>query len=392
MNSALVRDPGQRGIWTRYVLVWTIIGLFYFSQGRIQKSLSHDPTPWWLDLATWMTGMYICAALTPVIIWLGRRFPIERKVWARRAGLHLLFSLAFSVVELAIHSAVILWFVLIPALPKSYAATYLALVGIAFNQNVATYWFILGAGRAIRLYREYQEQQKLALRLELNSAELRTQLARAQMSALKAQLRPHFLFNTLNAVMVLVRQQRTHEAEETLARLSDLLRSVLEDVEAQEVPLWRELEFARLYLASEQVRFQDRLRTNVSVEPELLDAAVPHMLLQPIVENAIRHGIGRLSAAGKIDISAQRSGDLLRIEVRDDGPGIAQEPASGPGHIGLANTRPRLRQLFGDAAILTLENATPTGAVATIVLPYRRASVEETTDRMEAHAADSTVS
>jgi sensor histidine kinase YesM len=368
-------------------VAWTIIGLFYFSQGRIQKALSNDRTPWQLDLATWMSGMYICAALTPIIIWLGRRFPIERNNWARRAGLHLLFSILFSAVELAIHSAVILRFGLIPSVPRSYAATFVTIAGIAFEQNVLTYWFILGVSRAVRLYREYQENQKRALRLELNSAELKAQLARAQMTALKAQLRPHFLFNALNAVMVLVRQQKTNEAEETLTRLGDLLRSVLEDVEAQEVTLGRELEFVRLYLSVEQVRFQDRLQIGISVDPELLDAAVPHMILQPIVENAVRHGIGRKSAAGRIYISAKRSGNTLCIEVRDDGPGITTPSAETGAGIGLANTRARLRQLYGDAARMTLENATPCGAIATIRLPYRAASERETGDLVEAYAA-----
>jgi two-component system, LytTR family, sensor kinase len=372
-------------MWARYVLGWTIAGLFYFSQARIQRSLSHDTTPWYLDFATWMSGMYICALLTPVIIWLGRRFPIRRHNWAPLVALHVLFSIAFSFVELALHSAVIEWFGLIPSLPRSYGTTFLALIGAAFQMNLATYWFILGISRVFRLYRQYQEQQQHALTLERNAAELKTQLVEAQMSALKAQLRPHFLFNALNAVMVLVRQQKNRDAEETLTRLSDLLRAVLEDVEVQEVSLERELEFVELYLAIEQVRFQDRLRIRISAGPDARDAAVPHMLLQPVVENAIRHGIGRSSAAGKIDITAQRDGDTLRIEVRDDGPGIGTPSPAG---IGLSNTRARLRQLYGDAAHLSLENAAPTGAIAAIDLPYRPASIHSPTEQT-AHALDS---
>ena len=166
------------------------------------------------------------------------------------------------------------------------------------------------------------------------------------------QLQPHFLFNTLNAIMVLVRQQRGAQAEEMLARLSDLLRCVLDEVAAQEVPLRRELEYLQLYLSIEQVHFQDRLRIEISANPTVLDAAVPQMILQPIVENAIRHGIARSSAAGQIRISASRTGDTLEIDVQDDGPGFPAAHSSNTRGIGLANTRARLEQLYGDAARL----------------------------------------
>ena len=389
MASVLISEPGKRRtVVVRYFLVWTAAGLFYFGQARIQSSLSQNPNPWWRDFATWMTGMYICAALTPVILWLNRRIPIERKGWLKSGSLHLLFSLAFSAVELAIHSAVILWFRLLPDLTSSFVAVYVALLRVAFQQNVVTYWVILGISRTIRMYRKFQEREKESLRLELAASEMKARLARAQMSALKAQLQPHFLFNTLNAVMVLVRQRKGPEAEETLARLSDLLRFVLEDVESQQVPLSRELEFVRLYLSIEQVRFQDRLRIDVLVGPEAREAAVPHMLLQPIVENAVRHGIGRSSSAGRIEIRAERVDGRLKVEVRDDGPGLGAAPPGAAHGIGLANTRARLRQMYGDSARLTLENAPDRGAVATVVLPFAVAGEEAATGSIAEHAAD----
>jgi LytS/YehU family sensor histidine kinase len=204
-------------------------------------------------------------------------------------------------------------------------------------------------------------------------------LAEAHLSALKMQLHPHFLFNTLNTIMVLVRQQKGREAEEMLARLSDLLRCVLDDVQAQEVPLSRELEYLQLYLSIEQVRFQDRLRVDIAADPEVLDAALPHMALQPIVENAIRHGIGRSSTAGQIGITACRVNESVEIKIRDDGPGLAAANGTTGGGIGLANTRARLRELYGDAASLKVENAERGGVVATMVLPFRAV--------LEAHAA-----
>jgi LytS/YehU family sensor histidine kinase len=195
-------------------------------------------------------------------------------------------------------------------------------------------------------------------------------VAQARLGALKAQLQPHFLFNTLNAIVVLVRQQKGQQAEETLARFSDLLRAVLADMDAQEVTLGRELEYLKLYLSIEQLRFSDRLRVDIEVDPELLDAAVPHMGLQPIVENAIRHGIGPRATPGVILIRAERLGDALHVTVRDDGPGFR---ASSAGHgmgLGLANTRARLKQLYGTAAELRTENGSAGGAQVTMVVPF----------------------
>jgi LytS/YehU family sensor histidine kinase len=221
---------------------------------------------------------------------------------------------------------------------------------------------------------------------QLHTSELQAQLVQAQLSALKMQLQPHFLFNTLNAIMVLVRQQRTSEAEQTLALLGDLLRCVLEDVEAQEVPLRRELEYLQLYLAIEQVRFQDRLRIEISADPAILEVAVPHMGLQPIVENAIRHGIGRKSSAGKIQIGASTVNQSVEVTVRDDGPGLALADPSRNSGIGLANTRARLRQLYGEAGRLTVENGEQGGVVVTMVVPYRLAPVSRETELMSTHA------
>jgi two-component system LytT family sensor kinase len=358
------------------------------SQDLARKLISHEPTPWWHYLVSWLTGMYIWAFLTPVILWLGRRFPIERRNWARRVALHLLLSIGLSIFQLAWESAVLSFVGVFPSIMKGFVGTFVFLMIIGFNGSILTYWTVLGIQYGFHYYRKYQEREREALQLELHSSELKTQLMRAQLSALKMQLQPHFLFNTLNAIMVLVRQQRGRQAEETLARLSDLLRCVLEDVEAQEVPLRRELEYLQLYLSIEQVRFQDRLRVEISAEAAILGAAVPHMGLQPIVENAIRHGIGRSSAAGKIRISASRVNQTLELKVQDDGPGLSPVNSSQGRGIGLANTRARLHQLYGDAAQLSVENGERGGAVATMVLPYHIAPGFSETEMMEVHAFD----
>lgn len=372
-----------------YFSAWTVVGLFYFSQALTSQLYFHDPTPWRQSLESWLIGVWTCALLTPGVMWLGRRFPIERGKWVRSVPLHLLFSLVFAAAQLAIDSFVhVRLHVLSFALGATFQAVFSTLVVIAFQGNVLNYWTMLAIQAAIRYYRRYQEREREALRLELHASELQSQLMRAQLSALKMQLQPHFLFNTLNAIMVLVRQQKGRQAEEMLARLSDLLRCVLEDVEAQEVPLRRELEYLQLYLSIEQVRFQDRLRVEISADPAILDAAVPQMGLQPIVENAVRHGIGRSSAAGKIQITAARVDGMLEVRVQDDGPGLPPDGAATGRGIGLANTRLRLHQLYGDAARLAVENGVHGGAVATMLVPYHVAPGISESEVMEIHALD----
>jgi two-component system LytT family sensor kinase len=388
MDNALKRDLRR---YPLYFLIWTVLGLFFFSQGLTEKWFSHDPNPWWNHLLSWLTGVYLWALLTPGVLWLGRRFPIERPKRVRRVALHFLLSVLISVLQLVVESAILPRFGVFPALMSTFASTFAFLLVIGFHSGVMTYWALLGVQYGIGYYQRYQERSREALRLELRTSELQTQLMQSQLGALKMQLQPHFLFNTLNAIMVLVRQQKTQPAEQMLAHLSDLLRCVLEDVEAQEVPLRRELEYLQLYLSIEQVRFQDRLRVEIRADPNILDAAVPQMALQPIVENAVRHGIGRSSSAGRITISATRANDTLELRVEDDGPGF---PSPGSGEedsplnkgIGLANTRARLQQLYGDQGRLQTENDPRGGARVTMVLPYHLVERSSEPEMMETHA------
>jgi two-component system LytT family sensor kinase len=362
-----------------YSFAWTVFGLFNFSRELTRRLYWHEQTHWRETLISWMVGVYIIAALTPAVLWLGRRWPIERQTWRTRVPLHLALSIVFSAVELALETIVFIQLGLLESLMKhSFLIGFPLLVVAGFHENIITYWGVLGIQSGFRYYRGFQER-------ELHASELKAKLVKAQLSALKMQLQPHFLFNTLNAIMVLVRQQRGRQAEEMLARLSDLLRCVLEDVEAQQIPLRRELEYLRLYLSIEQVRFQDRLGIEISADDAALDAAVPHMGLQPIVENAVRHGIGRIAAAGTIRISASRTDQTLMIRVADDGPGLgAADLAEGRG-IGLANTRARLHQLYGDAASLKVENG-QRGVIATMTMPYRPAGE---IPEVDLHAFDS---
>jgi two-component system, LytTR family, sensor kinase len=366
-------------------LFWTAMGLFMFSQGIVQKIFEHDPNPWWHHLTSWMVGVYTWCLLTPIVFWLGRRFPLEKRYWIRRTALHAVLAVGVTTLELASESAILHLAGVFPAIMTSYVATLAFLLLIGFHQGLMTYWGILAVQYAFGWYRRYEERKQEALRLELRSSQLESQLAQAHLGALKMQLQPHFLFNTLNAIMVLVRQQKGREAEEMLGRLSDLLRCVLDDVDAQEVRLRRELEYLQLYLSIEQVRFQDRMVVDIALDPGVLDAAVPHMILQPIVENAIRHGIGRSSSAGKIRISACRVDGALELKVRDDGPGLAPVSPGQTRGIGLANTRARLAELYGEAASLSVENDTGGGVTATVILPCRMLVATSEEEILETH-------
>jgi two-component system, LytTR family, sensor kinase len=360
-----------------YFLLWTVLGLFYFSQGLTQRLVSHDPTPWWHYLLAWLLGVYIWALLTPAILWLGRQFPLERSDWLRPAAIHFLLSAGFSLFQLVLESALYPRLHLFPSVMKDSRGALGQLLVRGFHGGVFDYWLVLGVQWGVLYYHRYQERSQEALRYELQASELESQLMSAQLTALKMQLQPHFLFNTLNAITVLVRQKKSRNAEQMLGHLGDLLRGVLEDVNAQEVSLRRELEYLQLYLSIEQVRFADRLCVEVSVDPATQDASVPQLILQPIVENAIRHGIERSSSAGRILISAAKINGAVEVRVQDDGPGLATTYPSDNQGIGLANTRERLRQLYGDEARLEIENFSGGGAVVTMKFPFHDSQIGE---------------
>jgi len=361
------------------ILAWTVVGLIYFGQDVTRRIYRDDPMPW-REAPYCAVRAYICAVLTPLVLWLGRKWPINRQLRLSGVGLHLLFSGSFVLMESVLSTAVLSSTGLLSTIPlrNDFVSSFPILTIWNIPSNFMAYWVMLGIQAGVRYYHKFQEREQdalrleqNALRLELHASELKGQLAHAQLSALKMQLQPHFLFNTLNAITVLVRRQKPVEAERTIAGFSDLLRAVLSDMDAQEVSLSRELAHLQLYLSIEQLRFSDRLRVVIDIDPAVLDAAVPHMSLQPIVENAVRHGIGSSMAAGSIEIRAKLADDELLITVKNDGPGFANGHAKDGTGIGLANTRARLRQLYGDAAELRITPAQGSGTLVTMRLPYR---------------------
>jgi two-component sensor histidine kinase len=350
---------------------WTLFGLFFASQEYVRYAYAGRPVELVQMLLAWLGSAYVWAALTPLVFYLARRFPIERTRLSRGLLVHLPTSVLLSCVEL-------LAFILIapllglPPLKKTFSETFVVVFVIDFHFNLLTYWAILGVSLGLDYYRKYQERKLRASQLELRTSQLETQLAQAQLSALRMQLHPHFLFNTLNAIVVLVRKGSNEKAVHMLTGLSELLRQALDNIGAQEILLKQEIDFLERYLEIEQVRYNDRLQVRLKIDQETLDALVPNLILQPLVENAVRHGIGKRLTAGVVEISARRENGRLHLEVHDDGPGLPENwPQLGGKGIGLANTRARLEQLYGEAQEFKLCNAASGGAIATLLIPFQ---------------------
>jgi two-component system, LytTR family, sensor kinase len=227
--------------------------------------------------------------------------------------------------------------------------------------NLPIYWAVVSVAHTLLFYRRSQERERKAL-------ELTAGLARAKLQALRMQLQPHFLFNTLNAISTLVHRD-ARAADEMLGNLADFLRLTLETADQQEVPLRQELDFLDRYLAIEQVRFGDRLRIEKQIPADTLAAQVPAMILQPLVENSVRHGLEPSRQAGELRITARRDGAVLHLAVHDNGVGISAARNNREG-IGLTNTRSRLRELYGDRATLELRNGAESGLVVELTLPF----------------------
>jgi sensor histidine kinase YesM len=321
-----------------------------------------------------MPSWYVLALLLPGILWLAWRFPFDDGGWRVAVPVHTAASIVFTAVHLAGAS----WlsdYVLMNDMPLSFGRNLARLLGIYFVIDLFFYWFILGAYYMRQYWRRLRERERQAAQLALKASRLETSLTRAHLEALRMQLNPHFLFNTLNAISVLAMKGEKQAVVRTLTLLSDLLRVSLESSE-QVVALREEIALLERYLEIEQTRFRDRLTVDFDLQPDALDAEVPTLVLQPLVENAIRHGISRTPGPGRVHISASVADGRLRLTVRDTGPGLQDEAETAGSGIGLANTRARLEQLYGGDYLMQLENAVGGGAQVAIELPFR-ASIAE---------------
>ena len=356
-----------RRLWARLGLIWgiwTLVGLFFTSQIYFTYIYTERPVPLSKALFSQLTTAYLGALITPLVLWLAGRFRIERQHWLRSLLIHVFASAAMAIILSAVHySIMVLYYKGAGALSLS---DLLRNALYSLNTEMLIYWFIVLMNHAFNFYNRYRSG-------ELRASQLETQLTQAQLQALKMQLHPHFFFNTLHSISALLNKD-TEAARTMIARLGDFLRITLENSGTQEVTLEQELEFLRCYLEIEQVRFHDRLTTRMNIEPQTLKMKVPNLILQPIVENAIRHGIAPQSTPGQIEVQSERLNGMLRLQVRDNGPGL---PLSGNSSnpfrdgLGLTNTRARLKKIYGAAHHFELANEPGGGVVVTIEIPAK---------------------
>jgi signal transduction histidine kinase len=307
------------------------------------------------------------AALTPFVFALAGRFSLGRTRWIWRLPLLLAIGL---VLAFAAHVAVELLRVEVLEVPRRGPQGRVPPVQLSwFLNDFIIYLGVLAAGFARDYFRRYEARNQEAARLAAQAAALQARLAQAQLGALRMQLSPHFLFNTLNAISALVERDPAG-VRRMIARLSDLLREALDESVPPERPLAQELDFVRRYLDIMQIRFPDTLRVSVAADAEARRALVPTLVLQPLVENAVKHGVARMRGGGMVEVRGERAGERLRLTVRDTGPGPggAAEPEGG---LGLRNTAQRLEQMYGPLQQLTLSAAPGGGTLALVEIPFR---------------------
>lgn len=339
---------------------WIFLALLFSGPPLIQAVKAHRLAAGWTDLFAELIFSFFWLALTPLAIWLSRSYRIEGGKRIQRLIFHLLASVGVLLIQLMLFCIVCIPFGWYSQL--TFWNRYLYLILTFYPVNVLFYWGIVILDHAISYYQKFQER-------ELRASQLEAQVAQSQLQVLKMQLHPHFLFNTLNAISALI-QDSPDEAEEMVTRLGDLLRMTLENAGRHEVSFKEELEFLQHYLDIEQIRFQDRLKILMTIEPETLDVLVPSLILQPLVENSIRYGVAPRPEGGCIKIKAWRENSTLRLEVEDDGPGLPGRTPLKEG-IGLTNTRARVRSLYGDGHGVALGNAAGGGLTVNLTVPFR---------------------
>jgi signal transduction histidine kinase len=369
--------------WAIILGIATALGLFSaFMAYQVVRIVDQKPQPMLLLLGLNFGYWYSWALLAPIVLYLARRFSFERGAWLRSLPVHVVAILVVTFLHVVmsqwVSSQVIqqFWTADEPGAAKATVTWWSRvwrLYLMSFDWEMMTYWAIVGFHHAVAYYRQAQDRT-------LRASQLETRLAEAQLQALQRQLHPHFLFNTLNAISALM--HRDVEAADTmLAKLSDLLRMALDQPGVQEVPLKDELDFLQKYLEIEQARFGSRLAVRYDIDPQTLDALVPNLLLQPLVENSVRHAVAVRVEPGTIEVAARRDGDRLELQVRDNGPGLpkGRVPVNGAG-VGLANTRSRLEHLYGASHRLAFVEPPGGGLAVVVTIPFRADDVGEIID------------
>jgi signal transduction histidine kinase len=347
--------PSNRMLWLVGFGAWTALALLAMTQSALSLAYRGQRVQWPQLMAAGLLDWYTCALFIPPLLWLVRRMPLERTTWPTRLPIYLATTLAFAIAKYALT---------VPLVHRIFGAQRTLGSVLAGNMisEMMIFWAVVGVLHAVEFYRRFREREAQAM-------SLRAQLGESQLAALRAQLHPHFLFNALNAATTLVHRD-ANAADAMLTQLGELLRHSLRSDARHETSLRDELVFLDRYLSIMRTRFGDQLTVHRHIPSALDEALVPTFVLQPLVENALEHGVSRLEGGGCVEIEAAREGDTLILAVRDNGSGESSASSDGLG-IGLANTRARLAALYGARAELRLTPRQGGGMEAALRLPLR---------------------
>ena len=349
--------------WIALAVVWAALGLILSIEVYFSLRVSMPEVEFGDVLGPQYMRVTLWAILTPVVLWLRKAIPLSAGHWV--GGLTFHFGVSSAI--MAVYYLGRVWLVFWQSgaiVSEFWNVAQLSFFGSNMI-DVIIYWAVLGTGYTFEIYRKYKNEQ-------IRGAQLESRLVQSELSALKQQLHPHFLFNTMNTISVLVREGRNTQAVQLLARLGGLLRTTLDSAGIEEVTVRQEMDFIERYVEIQKMRFEDRLTVVTDVSAEALESRVPNLLLQPLVENAIQHGVSPKRGPGRVTVSGRVVDEQLQLEVSDDGVGIedGQIKRAREG-IGLSNTRERLSRLYGASSQLVLKSEPGRGTVVSIVLPCR---------------------
>jgi len=361
-GNLTIAPPSQKR-WLKWPLgfaFWTAIGLSFAFQFYVSSAKAGLDVSWKQAVGYALGDWYVFALLSIPVVWLAGRFQFESGKRLLSLAVHIPSSLAFSLAYMVLRAWIGTW-----QSEASFADAFQPLLVKTWHFNLLIYWVIVAVSFAFDYYHKYRER-------ELRAVELEKRLAQAKLQALQMQLNPHFLFNSLHSISSLMHQD-VDAADRMIVRLSDLLRAALDNSDAQEVTLGKEIEFLKRYLEIEQIRFGKRLTVQMDVAMDTLDAQVPNLILQPLVENAIRHGIEPHAKPGRIELRSKREADVLTLEVCDNGAGLVADKSLVE-NVGLSNTRARLQTLHAGAHRLEFHNVPGGGLRVRLAIPFRLAN------------------
>jgi two-component system LytT family sensor kinase len=352
--------------WVKVGLVfggWVLLGFLLTFELYFNNRAMSKMAPDMVDIAIPQFGRALMwASLAPLILRLREKMPLSRGHWYGGISFHL--AMSFVVMATYYLGRILAYMLFGEKILDDF--WYVALKGF-YGRNIIDmgfYWAVLAFGYSMELYQRYKNE-------ELKSAQLEARLIETELKALREQLRPHFLFNTMNTIAVLVREGKNDEAVTLLARLSSLLRMSLDTSRTHEVTLRQEMEFLDRYIEIQKARFSDRLSVSVDIEPAALDARIPNLILQPLVENAILHGIAPKSGPGHVCVNGHVAEGNLHLEVRDDGPGLSHQGEGMKEGVGLSNTRERIAKIYGPRGRISLHSEPGRGVSVQLVFPCR---------------------